>query len=111
LSGIAAGRKAFFSPPLCKICRSEGTQFPISLFWDSRSIEAREQKRIKPMRKMLLSLAALGGLLLLGACDHSSSSLFDGNCSGNGGIVNPAYCTGTLHPNAGPYASGMTHSE
>ena len=63
------------------------------------------------MRKMLLSLAtpvlALGGLLLLGACDHSSSSLFDGNCSGNGAIENSEYCTGVLHPNAGPY-SGHT---
>jgi hypothetical protein len=63
------------------------------------------------MRKMLLSLATLGSLLLLGACDHSSSSLFDGNCSGNGAIENPAYCTSTLHPNAGPYANGMMHTE
>lgn len=63
------------------------------------------------MRKMLLSLATptvlLGSLLLLGACDHSSSHIFDGNCSGNGAIENPDYCTGVLHPNAGPY-SGHT---
>jgi hypothetical protein len=60
------------------------------------------------MRKTLLSLAtpalALCGLLALSACDHSSSHLFDGNCSGNGGIENSEYCLGTLHPNAGPYA-------
>jgi hypothetical protein len=60
------------------------------------------------MRKMLLSLATLGGLLLLGACDHSSSHIFDGNCSGDGMITNPDWCTGTLHPNAGPFS---THTE
>jgi hypothetical protein len=54
-----------------------------------------------------MKLAVLGGLLLLGACDPSSSKLFDGNCSGNAMIQNPEYCTGTLHPNAGPY-SGHT---
>ena len=49
------------------------------------------------MRKMLLSLIALGGLTLLGACTTSN------NCSGNG-YDNAEYCTGTLHPNAGPFA-------
>lgn len=60
------------------------------------------------MRKMLISLATFGGLLLLGACDHSSSNLFDGNCSGGGGIENSEYCTGTLLPNAGPYTHHNT---
>ena len=63
------------------------------------------------MRKTFFSLLTpaivLGGLLLLGACDHSTSHIFDGNCSGNGAIENPDWCTGTLHPNAGPY-SGKT---
>jgi hypothetical protein len=49
------------------------------------------------MRKTLLCLATLGGLMLLGACTTMN------NCSGNG-YANPGYCTGTLHPNAGPYA-------
>ncbi|WP_395021964.1 hypothetical protein [Dongia sp.] len=48
------------------------------------------------MRKML-SLAALLTLGLLGACTEMN------NCTGNG-FENPEYCTGTLHPNAGPYA-------
>jgi hypothetical protein len=64
------------------------------------------------MRKAILSLAAplvlTGGLLVLSACDHSSSNLFDGNCSGNGGIQNPEYCNEVLLPNAGPYAGGAT---
>jgi hypothetical protein len=51
----------------------------------------------KTMRNTLLSLAALAGLLLTGACTELN------NCSGNG-YANPEYCTGTLHPNAGPYA-------
>jgi hypothetical protein len=49
------------------------------------------------MRKILLSLATLAGLLLTGACTEMN------NCTGNG-FENPDYCTGTLHPNAGPYA-------
>jgi len=44
--------------------------------------------------------------LLLGACDNASSTFFDNNCSGNAAIENPDYCTGTLHPNAGPWAGG-----
>jgi hypothetical protein len=51
----------------------------------------------KTMRKILLSLVALSGLLLAGGCTTMN------NCSGNG-YANPQYCTGTLHPNAGPYA-------
>jgi hypothetical protein len=47
------------------------------------------------MTKILLSLAALG-LLALGGCTEMN------NCTGNG-FENPEYCTGTLHPNAGPY--------
>jgi len=49
------------------------------------------------MRKLLLTLAALAGLMATGACTEMN------NCSGNG-FENPEYCTGTLHPNAGPYA-------
>jgi hypothetical protein len=56
------------------------------------------------MRKTLIHVAMLGSLLMLGAC--SASSLFDTNCSGNGMIENPGYCTSTLHPNAGPWAGG-----
>ena len=49
------------------------------------------------MRKIVLPLVTLAGLLLLGACTSWN------NCSGNS-FANPDYCTGTLHPNAGPYA-------
>jgi len=55
------------------------------------------------MRKSLWTLIAMAAVLLLSACD-SSSKWFDNNCTGNG-IQNPSYCTGTLHPNAGPYAA------
>ena len=59
------------------------------------------------MRKTLIHVALLGSLLsLLAACDNASSTIFDNNCSGNGAIENPDYCTGTLHPNAGPWANG-----
>jgi hypothetical protein len=50
------------------------------------------------MRRILLSFIALAGLLTLGACTSLN------NCSGNG-FANAEYCTGTLHPNAGPYAA------
>ena len=53
------------------------------------------------MRKILFSLVTLSGLLLLGACTSMNS------CTGNG-YANAEYCTGTLHPNAGPYAGGHT---
>ena len=56
------------------------------------------------MRKTLIQIAVLGTMLLLGAC--SEGTMFDTNCSGNGAIKNPDYCTGTLHPNAGPWADG-----
>jgi len=55
-------------------------------------------------RRTLLPVALLTSLLTLGAC--SESSVFDTNCSGNGAIENPDYCTGTLHPNAGPWSGG-----
>jgi hypothetical protein len=62
------------------------------------------------MRKTLIHVALLGSLALLAACDNASSTIFDNNCSGNGAIENPDYCTGTLHPNAGPWAGGpMNH--
>jgi len=60
------------------------------------------------MRKTILALTApmvvLGGLLLLNACTGMN------NCSGNG-FENPDYCTGTLHPNAGPYAGPEKKAE
>ena len=49
------------------------------------------------MRKLIVTLAIFGGLLLTGACTTMN------NCSGNG-YANAEYCTGTLPPNAGPYA-------
>jgi hypothetical protein len=56
------------------------------------------------MKKSLLMLTAMGMLLMATACD-SSSRIFDNNCSGNSMIENPAYCTGSFHANAGPYAA------
>jgi len=52
------------------------------------------------MKKIILPFALLGSLLLLGACTTMN------NCTGNG-YANAGYCTGTLHPNAGPYAGKM----
>ena len=52
------------------------------------------------MKKTIIQLTLLGTLLLLGACTSMN------NCSGNG-YANAEYCTGTLHPNAGPYAGKM----
>lgn len=66
--------------------------------------------RIAHTRKILIHVAMLGSLLLLGACDAASSHVFDNNCSGNGMIENPDYCTGTLHPNAGPWANGPANN-
>ena len=61
------------------------------------------------MRKAITRLAiptvALGGLLLLGGC-FTNSKIFDNNCTNNGMIENPQFCTGTLHPNAGPWSGG-----
>lgn len=54
------------------------------------------------MRKTFIHLTVLGSMLLLSAC--AGSMIFDTNCSGNGAIQNPDYCTKTLHPNAGPWA-------
>jgi hypothetical protein len=59
------------------------------------------------MKKSLLTLTVMGAMLLLTACD-SSSRIFDNNCTGDGMIKNPSYCTGTLHPNAGPYAAAKS---
>jgi hypothetical protein len=102
-SSFAAERKAFSRVPGVNSPRT-GNADPRFLVWNSRSFARPNKKRINPMRKILVSLATLAGLLLLGACDHASSSIFDNNCTGNGAIENPDYCTGTLHPNAGPYA-------
>ena len=55
------------------------------------------------MAKAFIQMMVLGGLLLLGACT-AGKGIFDNSCTGTGGIVNPDYCTGTLHPNAGPWA-------
>jgi hypothetical protein len=49
----------------------------------------------------------VAALLLLTAC--SESRIFDTNCSGNGMISNPDYCTGTLHPYAGPWSTHAHH--
>ena len=54
--------------------------------------------------KKTTPLLALIAALLLGGCDAATSSVFDNNCSGNAMIANPDYCTGTLHPNAGPWS-------
>jgi hypothetical protein len=59
------------------------------------------------MKKTLLTLTMMGALLLVAGCD-SSSRIFDNNCSGNAMIKNPSYCTGTLHPNAGPWAAAKS---
>lgn len=48
-------------------------------------------------------LILVAGLLLLTAC--AESRIFDTNCSGNGWISNPGYCTDTLHPYAGPWST------
>jgi hypothetical protein len=48
------------------------------------------------MRTLILCLAAVSVLAITGCTSLN-------NCSGNG-YANPDYCTGTLHPNAGPYA-------
>jgi hypothetical protein len=56
------------------------------------------------MHKTFIRLAILSGLLLMSAC--SASGVFDTNCSGDGFIQNPTYCTDVLHPNAGPWAPG-----
>jgi hypothetical protein len=48
-------------------------------------------------------LILVASLLLLTAC--AESRIFDTNCSGNGWISNPGYCTGTLHPYAGPWST------
>jgi hypothetical protein len=56
------------------------------------------------MKKTLIKMAVLSGLLLMGAC--ADSMVFDNNCSGNGFIKNPTYCTTLFHPNAGPWAPG-----
>ncbi|HEX9448011.1 MAG TPA: hypothetical protein VF920_08520 [Dongiaceae bacterium] len=56
------------------------------------------------MKTSRLTLTLMAALLLLTACE-SSSRLFDNNCTGNGMIQNPGYCSSVLHPNAGPYAN------
>ena len=56
------------------------------------------------MKTPIVKLTLLGGLLLLGACS-ADSKLFDNNCTGHAMVENPNYCSGTLHPNAGPWAN------
>jgi hypothetical protein len=55
-----------------------------------------------PMMKRS-QLILVAGLLLLTAC--AESRIFDTNCSGNGMITNVGYCTGNLHPYAGPWST------
>lgn len=64
--------------------------------------KATQDRGETKMHKTLINLAVLGSLLLLGAC--AGSKWFDTNCSGNGAIENPDYCTKSLHPVAGPWA-------
>jgi hypothetical protein len=56
---------------------------------------------VQMKRRSQLILAA--GLLLLTAC--AESRIFDTNCSGNGWISSPNYCTDNLHPYAGPWST------
>lgn len=51
----------------------------------------------------LTQLVIVASLLVLSAC--AESRIFDTNCSGNGMITNAGYCTGTLHPYAGPWST------
>jgi hypothetical protein len=56
------------------------------------------------MCKTLIKIAVFSGLLLMSAC--AADKVFDNNCSGDGFISNPTYCTDIFHPNAGPWATG-----
>ena len=58
---------------------------------------------LEVMMKRHTQLIIVAGLLLLTAC--AESRIFDTNCSGNGMISNPGYCTGTLHPYKGPWGT------
>ena len=65
------------------------------------------------MRKKILTLAVLGGALLLAGCAEdlrgAQNLMVDNNCSGNG-HQNDNYCTGTLHPIAGPNGTAYRDS-
>lgn len=52
-----------------------------------------------------IKLALCAGVLMLAAACTSESSLFDNNCSGNGGIASDDYCYNTLQPYAGPWST------
>lgn len=51
----------------------------------------------------IFQLALVAGLLALGACT-STSTIFDNNCSGTGGIASADYCVNDFKPYAGPWA-------
>jgi hypothetical protein len=95
--------KPFCQGPGVKFTAREGTHFPAGLLgsrvptWDNKN-----RRRKKAMRTLILCLAAISVLAITGCTSLN-------NCSGNG-YANPGYCTGTLHPNAGPYAGGMMHA-
>jgi hypothetical protein len=65
------------------------------------------------MRKKILTLAMLGGAMLLAGCADDlrgqQNLMVDNNCSGNG-HQNESYCTGSLHPYAGPYGTAYRDS-
>ncbi len=62
--------------------------------------------------KRLIVLAALVGATMLTGCTASPSGIslseskfIDNNCSGNGWLTNEAWCTDSLRPAAGPWAT------
>lgn len=65
------------------------------------------------MMKKILTLAVLGGAMMMAGCTEdmrgSPNLMVDNNCSGNGHEYD-AYCTGTLHPVAGPYGTAYRDS-
>jgi len=65
------------------------------------------------MHKKILTLAILGGALMLAGCAEdlrgAQNLMVDNNCSGDG-HQNDSYCTGTLHPIAGPNGTAYRDS-
>jgi hypothetical protein len=65
------------------------------------------------MHRKILTLAVLGGAVMMAGCAEdlrgAQNLMADNNCSGNG-AVNGAYCTGVLHPVAGPNGTAYRDS-